>query len=100
MENNNIETEVEYETIEFETENGVESFYVLDDTRINGVNYILVTDSNVDDDDEEMEVMILKEIPDESEEDVSTFETVEDEEELATVAKLFEESLGDIDIEL
>lgn len=100
MGNENMETEVEYETIEFETEDGVESFYVLDDTKINGVNYILVTDSNVEDDDEEMEVMILKEIPDETDEELSTFETVEDEEELATVAKLFEESLGDIDIEL
>lgn len=100
MENNNMETEVEYETIEFETEDGIESFYVLDETKINEVTYILVTDSNVDDDDEEMEVMILKEIPDETDEELSTFETVEDEEELATVAKLFEESLGDIDIEL
>lgn len=100
MGNENMETEVEYETIEFETEDGVESFYVLDDTKINGVNYILVTDSNVEDDDEEMEVMILKEIPDETDEELSTFETVEDEEELAAVAKLFEESLGDIDIEL
>lgn len=100
MGNENMETEVEYETIEFETEDGVESFYVLDDTKINGINYILVTDSNVEDDDEEMEVMILKEIPDETDEELSTFETVEDEEELATVAKLFEESLGDIDIEL
>lgn len=100
MGNENMETEVEYETIEFETEDGVESFYVLDDTKINGINYILVTDSNVEDDDEEMEVMILKEILDETDEELSTFETVEDEEELATVAKLFEESLGDIDIEL
>ena len=39
------------EKIKFETDNGVEEFYVIDETRISGRNYILVSDSLEDEAD-------------------------------------------------
>jgi hypothetical protein len=44
------------EKIKFETDNGVEEFYVIDEIRISGRNYILVSDSLED----EAEAMILR----------------------------------------
>ena len=49
------------EKIIFETDDGEEEFFVLDETRINGTNYILVTDCD-DVDAEEIEVLILKDV--------------------------------------
>ena len=82
--------------IEFETEEGKEEFYVLDDTRINGVDYILVTDSD-DPEAEEIEVLILKDVTKDSDEE-KVYEVVADEKEIAAVVPLFEESMGDVDI--
>ena len=48
----------EYEKIIFETDEGEEEFYIIDDTKINEVNYILVTDA-ADPDAEEIEVTDL-----------------------------------------
>ena len=71
-----------------------EEFYVLEETRIKGVSYILVTDSKEDD----AECMILKDTsPEDSGEGV--YEIVEDDEELAAIAKVFEELLEDVEIE-
>lgn len=85
----------EFEKIVFETEEGEEEFYVIDETKINEVNYILVTDSD-DPDAEEIDVMILKEV--EGDEEEATYEVVTDDDELKAVAPLFEESIGDVDI--
>lgn len=84
------------EKIVFDTDEGEEEFYILDDTRINGVNYILVTDSE-DPDAEEIEVLILKDVSSDEDEE-SVYEVVVDEKEIAAVAPLFEESIGDVDI--
>lgn len=84
------------EKIVFDTDEGEEEFYILDDTRINGVNYILVTDSD-DPDAEEIEVLILKDVSSDEDEE-SVYEVVVDEKEIAAVAPLFEESIGDVDI--
>ena len=86
----------EVEKIVFDTDEGEVEFYVLDDTRINGVNYILVTDSD-DPEAEEIEVLILKDVS-KAEDGESVYEVVEDEKEIQAVAPLFEESLGDVDI--
>lgn len=86
----------EVEKIVFDTDEGEVEFYVLDDTRINGVNYILVTDSE-DPEAEEIEVLILKDVS-KDEDGESVYEVVEDEKEIQAVAPLFEESLGDVDI--
>lgn len=86
----------DYEKIVFDTDEGEEEFYVIDDTRINGVDYILVTNSD-DPDAEEIEVLILKDVSTEDDEE-SVYEVVVDENEIKAVAPLFEESIGDVDI--
>lgn len=86
----------DYEKIIFETEEGDEEFYIIDDARINETDYILVTDSD-DPEAEEIEVLILKDVSTGDDEE-SVFEVVTDEDELKAVAPLFEESIGDVDI--
>lgn len=80
--------------IEFTSEDGSTiSFFVLEQVKIAGVNYILVTDSDTEED-----AYILKELREEDGEGI--YEMVEDEEELAAISKVFEETLEDIDIEI
>lgn len=69
-------------------------FFVLEQTKINGTSYILVTDSEEDD----AECLILKDIS-KAEETDSVYEIVDDDVELTAVSKVFEELLEDIDIE-
>lgn len=71
-------------------------FFVIEETRISGVNYLLVTDSA--DDEEEGEAYILKDVSEESATD-AIYEMIEDEEELNAVSKIFEELLDDITLE-
>lgn len=87
----------EIEKIIFDTDEGQEEFYVLDQTRINGVNYILVTDAD-DPDAEEIEVLILKDVSEDSDIE-SIYEVVDDEKEAEAIAELFEDSLGDVEID-
>ena len=70
-------------------------FFVLEQTRVNGNNYILVTDSEED----EAECLILKDTS-KAEDTESLYEIVEDEVELSGVLKVFEELLEDVDIEM
>ena len=72
-------------------------FYIIEETRVNGYNYILVTDSQ-DEDDEEAEAYILKDVSDSADPEAA-YEFVEDDEELEGVSKIFAELLEDIDIE-
>ncbi len=69
-------------------------FYIIEQTRINGMNYLLVTES----DEEEAEAYILKDIS-KIEESDSVYEIVEDDEELEAISKVFSELLEDIDLE-
>ena len=69
-------------------------FYVLEQTKVNGVSYILVTDSEEDD----AECLILKDTSAEDDKE-SVYEIVEDVTELGAVLKIFEELLEDIEIE-
>lgn len=85
------------EKIVFDTDDGQEEFYILDDVRIKEVNYLLVTNAE-DPDAEEIDVMILKEVAVEGDEE-AFYEVVTDDDELVAVAPLFEESMGDVDIE-
>ena len=82
------------EKIAFETDDGVCEFYVIDETRISGKNYILVSESLED----ESEAMILKDISADSDTE-AVYVPVEDDVELDAVAGVFAENLGDIDIE-
>ena len=79
----------------FEETNEEVEFFVLEQTRVSGQNYILVTDSEED----EAECLILKDVS-AAEETESVYEIVEDEDELAGILKVFEELLEDIDIEM
>ncbi len=81
------------EKIVFETDDGPSEWYVIDETRINGCNYILVADAPEGD----AECLILKDTaPADSKE--SVYEEVEDDDELDIVAGMFEEALGDTEI--
>lgn len=71
-------------------------FYVLEQTQLNGNKYLLVTDSNEQEDDD-ITAYILKETKTDEEE--SVYELVENEEELALIAKVFEELFEDVEIE-
>ena len=87
---------MEQEKIVFITEDGEEAaFFVLEETRLNGVNYLLVADSE----DEEANALILKEMPGSTPEEI-LYDAVEDENELNALSKVFEELLEDIDIEM
>jgi len=70
-------------------------FFVLEQTRISGKNYILVTDSEED----EAECLILKDTS-AAQDTESIYEIVEDDVELSSVLKVFEELLEDVDIEM
>ena len=74
------------------------AFYVLEETRINGMNYLLVTDSA--DEDEEGECYILKDLSKQNEEE-ALYEFVEDDNEIDYLFKIFSELLdgADVDIE-
>ena len=76
-----------------ESEDSVE-FFVLEQTKINGASYFLVTDSKEDD----AECLILKETSQDAKE--SVYEIVEDDVELTAVSKVFEELLDDVEIEM
>ena len=73
--------------------NGEDEFFVLEQTKINGATYILVTDSEEDD----AECLILKETGVEEQTD-KMYEIVEDDTELLAVSKVFEELLEDVSI--
>lgn len=79
----------------FEDTNEQVEFFVLEQTKVNGQTYILVTDSE----EEEAECLILKDTSAAEEQD-SLYEVVEDDIELAAVLKVFEELLEDVDIEM
>ncbi len=75
-----------------ETEESVE-FYVLEQTRIGGIDYILVTDTTEDD----AEALILRDMS-QSGEEQALYEIVTDDEELNAVAAVFENMLDDIEL--
>ena len=79
----------------FEDTNETADFFVLEQTRLNGAVYILVTDSEEDD----AECLILKDTSS-ADETESVYEVVEDDTELLAVSKVFEELLEDVDIEM
>lgn len=82
------------EKIVFQTETGeAVEFYVLEQTRIGGMDYILVTDKQEDD----AEALILRDMSQPGEEE-ALYEIVTDDEELNAVAAVFENMLDDIDL--
>ncbi|MBS4968645.1 MAG: DUF1292 domain-containing protein [Lachnospiraceae bacterium] len=83
------------EKIIFTAEDGTkEEFYIEEQTRINGVNYLLVSDSMND----EANAYILKELPSAQEEE-SEYVMVDNEVEFEAVSGVFSQMLDD-DVEL
>ena len=84
------------EKLKFELEDGtVVEFFVEEQTKVNGVNYLLVTDSQED----EADAYILKDVSEEKDQ-VANYVMVEDDVELAALSKVFQEMLEDTDIDL
>ena len=67
-----------------------------EETKLNGANYLLVTDA--EDNDEEGDCYILKDMSGADESD-ALYEFVEDEDELEGLMKIFAELLDDVDLE-
>lgn len=84
------------EKIEFQTEDGIQEFYVEEQTRINGFNYLLVSDSVTE---QEAEAYILKDVS-EPESQEACYVMVEDEQELEAVMRIFEQSMEDVEIKM
>lgn len=84
---------MEQDKIVLQAEDGSElTLFVIEETRINGTNYLLTADSEEGD----AEALILKDVSD-SEDSEAMYVCVEDDAELEAVAKVFEELLDDID---
>jgi len=75
-------------------EDAMVDFYVLEQTTIGGVTYILVTDAEEEDDGE---AYILKAVSGADEQE-QVYSVVEDDGELAAVAAVFENMLDDVDL--
>lgn len=69
-------------------------FFVLEQTKFNGCQYLLVTESQ----EEESEAYILKDLSKEEDEE-ATYVMVDSENELQAVGQIFAEILEDVDLE-
>jgi len=69
------------------------AFYVLEQTRLGGVDYLLVTDSEKEDG----EALIMRDMSS-MEEEEAVYEIVTDDEELNAVAAVFENMLDDVEL--
>lgn len=88
----------EEKRITLETEDGEKvDFYVLEETRISGMNYLLVTDAP--EDAEEGECYILKD-KSRAEEEEAVYEFVEDDDEMDYLYRIFTELTEDMDVDL
>ena len=68
-------------------------FFVLEETRLNGRDYILVADSE----EEDAQALILKDLSSDEDQE-AIYEIVEDDQELECVMDIFEQLLEDVDI--
>lgn len=80
----------------FTTDSGEDvKFQVIEQTRLGGVDYLLVSTMSEDEDEE---ALILKDVSKDSDED-AVYDIVEDDRELEMVAGIFQELLDDIELE-
>ena len=81
-------------TIIIEGENGEEiEFEVIENTRLGGVDYYLVCDT-----EDEESAYILKDVSS-VEDEISVYEFVEEDKEYEAIAAIFEEIMDDVDFE-
>ena len=84
-------------TFDLDEQGEKEEFYVLEKTKINGMSYLLVAESE----DEDCQCLILKAIGDNNEDESEEIYTeVMDDTELLAVSKVFEELLEDVEIQI
>ena len=89
-----MEENKETKVVNFTTDNGEEiPFFVVEETKIAGENYLLVTDSE----DDEADAYILREVSENTEE--SFYEMLEDDDKINAISKVFAELLDDVDFE-
>ena len=81
------------QSINFITDEGEE---IIEQTTLAGKDFLLVTDSDTQED--EAQVYIMQEISDQD--DQTIYEFVEDEAQLEALSKVFEELLDDVDIQM
>lgn len=67
-------------------------FFVLEETKLNGKNYLLVTDT--EDEEADADCYVLKDMSEEGDEE-ALYEFVEDENELEAIWKVFEALLDE-----
>ena len=85
------------QSINLITDEGEEiPFYIIEQTTLAGKDFLLVTDSDTQED--EAQVYIMQEISDQD--DQTIYEFVEDEAQLEALSKVFEELLDDVDIQM
>lgn len=85
------------EKITLQTDDGeAVDFYVLEETRINGMNYLMVTDAQ---DEEDGECYVLKDVSGSGDRE-AVYEFVENDDELDYLYRIFTELLEDADVEL
>ena len=85
------------QSINFITDEGEEiPFYIIEQTTRAGKDFLLVTDSDTQ--ENEAQVYIMQEISDQD--DQTIYEFVEDEAQLEALSKVFEELLDDVDIQM
>ena len=84
-------------SISFYTDDGEEiAFEIIEQTTIQGQNYLLVAEAA--DDSEDRQAYIMKEVLGSIEADMVTYQFVEEEQELLSISKVFDEMLEDTDI--
>ena len=71
-------------------------FYVLEETRINGMNYLMVTDTQ---EDEDGECYVLKDLSGSADSE-AVYEFVENDDELDYLYRIFSELLEDVEVDL
>lgn len=82
--------------ITIKSEDGEEiGFFVLEQTRMNGMDYLLVTET--EDESEDAEAYILKDVS-RGEDTEAVYEFVEDDNELEALAGVFSEMIDDTNI--
>ncbi len=82
------------EQIKITAEDGeIIDLFVIEQTRVNGMNYLLVAESE----DEESEAYVLKDVSKEDDAE-AVYEFVDDEEELDSLARIFSELIDDAEI--
>lgn len=85
------------EKITLQTDDGeAVDFYVLEETRINGMNYLMVTDAQ---EEEDGECYVFKDVSGSGDSE-AVYEFVENDDELDYLYRIFTELLEDADVEL